>query len=412
MFIFCAPVILLGRKMRNPFFIYSLLLFSLCLNVYLIFVQSAQNWLEGLIQSPYVEFVKPSPPVDEPISSVTSVMSDIPSKNKLSNVESLNDILADIELEIDGYEYNEAIILLKPLPVNLVKRIKTYWLSHSKALINQQQLTEAQRSIVTYLDYVLDDVEFHYLYVEVLNQQGLIKEAIEHAYSIQYYLYELSSQDKSIEHARALAHLEIKKYVQEENWRQLDNFCEQVIPLDPTYMAYYWFLAQAEYQQGFYENALANIEPLLEESNYAVKATALQKKIEQLLRSPTQIPLLKQGEHFIVEGYVNDSSPVSLLIDTGASFSMLSQVAFDDLSEVQDVEYVKSLTLNTAGGIIQADLYQVESFTINDFEVENMQFTVSPIFSSEQDGLLGMNFLRQFKFTINQSEQTLSLERK
>lgn len=396
--------------MKKTFLLYCLLLLSFCLNIYLIFVQSTQHWLNTLMSDTRLDIVA-SPKKFEKSVLVTKPNL-IKSNTEKERLNSSAQALMLIETAIESHDYNNAILLLESLPVSSANRAKKFWLQESQKLINQERFNEAEHSILTYLDYVLDDIDFHYLYIDVLRAQHLFKEAIEHAYSVQYYLYDIPVKNSSINHARMLSQSEIDKYFQQENWMRLSRLCEELLLLDPQNVNLYWFLAQAEYQQGFYEEALASIEMLLEEPNFAIKAKALQDEIQQALQSPSQIPLIKRGEHFFVKGYVNDSDLVSLLIDTGASFSMLSQERFDKLSQYQEVTYIKTLTLNTAGGIIQADLYQVERFTVGDFYVDNMQFTVSPMFSSEDDGLLGMNFLRLFKFTINQNNQTLTLENK
>lgn len=313
---------------------------------------------------------------------------------------------------IDVFDYHEAIFLLEALSANEAIVIKQYWMDHSKAQIRQKAFNDAEYSLNAFLEYELDNVDFHNLYVDALLKQSRFKEAIEHAYSMQYYLFDLPIKFSSIEHARDLAQIEIEKHTLHENWFALASFCKEVIALDPQNMNFYWVLAKAQYHQEDYDSAQFNIEFLFEDPNFSVKAKTLQKKIDAMLLSPEEVPLDKQGEHFIVKGYVNDSASVNLLIDTGASVSMLSQERFNELSAYQSLEYVKTLTLNTAGGEIQAELYRVPLFSIEGYSVENMLFTVSPDFTSVHDGLLGMNFLRQFKFSINQDRETLSLEKK
>lgn len=373
----------------------------------MIFVQSIQQWLNELIESPQIEKVIPN----QHEQTARKLLEQGAVHEASIASEPSDEAINLIKTAINAREYTEAIILLKPLSIEELKLVKSYWLSHSRLLLSQSLLEEAQVAITSYLDYVVDDIDFHYLYVDLLREKREIRAAIEHAYSMQYYLYDMATKDHSIEYARQLSQLEIEKLVNQENWTALEIFCEDLLQLDPQHSAFYWFLAQAEYQQGLYEDALLNISFLLEGSNFEVKAKALQAEIEALLRVPTLVPLIKKGEHFIVEGYVNNST-VNLLLDTGASISMLSQEAFDELSQYNEIEYIKPLSLNTAGGVIEAGLYQVPSFTVGDFEVENMQFTVNSAFSSEDDGLLGMNFLRLFKFSIDQNQETLRLEKK
>ena len=73
-------------------------------------------------------------------------------------------------------------------------------------------------------------------------------------------------------------------------------------------------------------------------------------------------------------------------------------------------------SINTAGGLVQAPIYQFNSFAIDSFAAESyrvsdMQFVVMNLDeNSGGDGLLGMNFLRAFTFQIDQRNNLLLLQ--
>jgi clan AA aspartic protease (TIGR02281 family) len=143
-----------------------------------------------------------------------------------------------------------------------------------------------------------------------------------------------------------------------------------------------------------------------------VKANALLTKIQAALRQPEGIQLTKQGEHFIVQASVNESFTVALMIDTGASISLLSEQAFTEVNQYTQVDYVKELTLSTAGGLVTASIYQAQSLSIQGYVVKDFLFAVSPLIGANNDGLLGMNYLRAFEFTIDQRHNLLILNNK
>jgi predicted aspartyl protease len=113
-----------------------------------------------------------------------------------------------------------------------------------------------------------------------------------------------------------------------------------------------------------------------------------------------------------VQAVMNDTFKVSLMLDTGASISLLSERAFEALSRYSEVVYVKDLQLNTAGGIVTTSIYQVDQFTIQGYTINDFIFAVSPYVGEGNDGLLGMNFLSAFDFYIDQNNNLLILKNK
>lgn len=324
-------------------------------------------------------------------------------------------ILKKIKHAIVIHDYAEAIVLLQrdsPLTTNQRKDVKSFWLELTKTLLNEGRIEASEESIIAYLDYSLDDLDFHQLKVQLLLKQQRVLEAIEHAYSTQYYVYDINTQEQIIDEARMLVQKSLEKHSKEEAWFELSEFCQQVLVFDPQNSRLYWALAQALFHQGSYDEALSNLDVIVDEPNYSVKVQALKSKIEALLQSSEGIALTKQGEHFLVEGYINGNIKVDLLLDTGASISLLSEAIFSDVLRYHDVTFLKNLKLNTAGGIVDAKLYQVNKFAIDNHQVDNLMFAVTPFYEQSNDGLLGMNFLRLFNFHIDQTNQTLFLESK
>lgn len=388
--------------------IYLLILgVSVSLNLYFIFYSHISQTLlplSSLIEPENNLGVMPKAPVYIKSSEQHT------SRESYQQLQIKNIPLQQIKVFITQFDYDEAILGSNRLDRNDMNTVKAFWLAHTKALFEDKKIDLAIESCLVYLDFVLDDFQFHQLYIDILTSKHQINEAIEHAYSVQYYLYDLAIKDKSILVARELVSSEINRLLTAELWIEMNNFCYDVLRFDPNNMHLYWCLAQANYQQGLYDESLDNLSLLLDNPNFSVKAKVLQAKIENQNRLPSAIPLIKQGEHYIVKGYINQNSDINLLIDTGASLSLLSQQRFDALA--YEFTYIKTITLNTAGGIIEAKLYSVEQFSIDNYQVKDMLFAVSDTYQSDNDGLLGMNFLRKFTFAIDQSNQTLMLDYK
>ncbi|MCJ8319049.1 MAG: retroviral-like aspartic protease family protein [Colwellia sp.] len=290
--------------------------------------------------------------------------------------------------------------------------VKRFWLKATKTLIGQKHYSHAENSISAYLAFRSDDSDFLYQQVDLYWQQQLPLLAIKRAYEVQYHVYNEAENRSAINFARELVQQQVETLITNEHWLELSDLVEEVQVFDSQYLNLQWLFARAQYQLGEFDYALNAIQPLLDEPNYKIKARLLLADIEAALRSPQSIPLNRQGEHFIVQGLINDSYNVSLMIDTGASISLLSEPAFNALSQYSDVVYIKDLSLNTAGGQVTASIYQVAEFDIQGYIINDFAFAVSPFVSENNDGLLGMNFLRAFDFHIDQKNSVLILKNK
>jgi len=70
----------------------------------------------------------------------------------------------------------------------------------------------------------------------------------------------------------------------------------------------------------------------------------------------------------------------------------------------------RSGVFNTANGRVRAPVYVLESLSVGDWKVSNLEIGVLDLSGgSAIDGLLGMNFLKHFQFFIDQNEALLRL---
>jgi clan AA aspartic protease (TIGR02281 family) len=324
-------------------------------------------------------------------------------------------IVNKIKSAINGKDYFHANFLIHTLSndhqVELTA-VKQFWLQATQSLIQQNLFTDAEDSINAYLSFQGDDDDFLYQQVDLYWQQQLPLLAIKYAYEVQYHLFNEVEIREAINLARELVKQQAEVLINNNHGLELNALVEEVLLFDPHSLNLQWLFVRAQYQLGEFESARNTIEPLLSQPNYKIKARALLTEIEAALRMPQSVKLTRQGEHFIVQALINDTFDLSLMLDTGASISLISEPAFDVLSQDLDVIYVKDLNLNTAGGTVTASIYQVAEFAIQDYVVSDFIFAVSPYVSEENDGLLGMNFLKFFDFHIDQKNNVLILKNK
>ena len=67
-------------------------------------------------------------------------------------------------------------------------------------------------------------------------------------------------------------------------------------------------------------------------------------------------------------------------------------------------------SFNTANGTVRAPVYKLDSLSVGDWHVKHLEIGVLELAGiSSADGLLGMNFLNNFQFFIDQNEALLRL---
>ena len=127
----------------------------------------------------------------------------------------------------------------------------------------------------------------------------------------------------------------------------------------------------------------------------------------------SRIAMKRMGKHYLLPLLSTRGSQVNLLLDTGASTTLLSSDAFNRFTRGAYARYLGPRIFNTANGLSRGHAYSIPQLTFGPFTLENLEVSVSDAdFGGEFDGLLGMNILQQFTFQIDQQNSELLLNRR
>jgi clan AA aspartic protease (TIGR02281 family) len=125
------------------------------------------------------------------------------------------------------------------------------------------------------------------------------------------------------------------------------------------------------------------------------------------------VPLRRRGQHYLVDLSLNGTSAVTLLIDTGASVTVLKQESFKRLSRNSHYDYLGWRLFNTANGFTRGNIYRAQGLRIGDEQLANVDLAILDFRQDPDiDGLLGMNVLQNFRFQIDQDRELLYLQRR
>jgi clan AA aspartic protease (TIGR02281 family) len=124
------------------------------------------------------------------------------------------------------------------------------------------------------------------------------------------------------------------------------------------------------------------------------------------------VPYEKQGQVVIVEATLNNKTSAKFIVDTGASYTMISSATAKELA-VGNEANSRTVPFQTANGLIQAPLVSLDSIAVAGMEIKNLTAAVHDVIPDGKiAGLLGLNFLTNFRIDIDAQKGVLHLEKK
>ena len=124
------------------------------------------------------------------------------------------------------------------------------------------------------------------------------------------------------------------------------------------------------------------------------------------------VNLKMRGQSVLVPALLNGRTQVSFILDTGASYTIISQATAKSLG-IPLRKNLPTVKFQTANGIISAPLVVLKSFDVGGARVDDLTVAVHDIFPDRSvAGLLGLNFLSHFRMDLDTQERILVLEKK
>ena len=287
-------------------------------------------------------------------------------------------------------------------------------------LISDGEHSRALEVIQTQLRRNSDDVRLLLLEADLLARRLGPADAL----ATYYDLLKLPLSDQQrvtlIDKIEHLANFHIENLRRLKSWDILSDFLEPLWQFDPNQRSYIVPLAEAyafQRLQAPMENVLASLYPddpdvsrirqLLYQSRQQLEEPST--PVEEVSAVAQGTPLRQLGDHYIVRGILNNTQ-VELMIDTGASTTVLTESAFNRIANDTDSSFIGQYRINTAGGQVIAPVYKMNRLNIAGYEVTDLAVVVLGMEDFTQaEGLLGMNFLREFDFRIDQNSAQLFL---
>jgi clan AA aspartic protease (TIGR02281 family) len=311
-------------------------------------------------------------------------------------------------------QFQDAVELFNSSASSLTReRYRSALIQYLNALLRGKDYVRAEQILSAYLDVEYRDADVLSLQATLYWSKGLHRRAIETLYEARSYEHRTPQI--------VLITERIRKYVAEyarqlrasdEQQTQLSLY-EYLVQVEPDHSPYFIALARTQVAQNRLDEARQSL--FLVESDPRVSDEA-QQLLDQIAdtvafsqTTPVAIPLVREGDHFLIEAWINDALQIRLLIDTGASMTVIR----DDILRAAGVSQAATPPLrlfNTANGLVEGAVYRLDNLSVGEQSVANIDVAALELSQLRAaEGLLGMNFLKHFKFFIDQNKPELRL---
>lgn len=126
---------------------------------------------------------------------------------------------------------------------------------------------------------------------------------------------------------------------------------------------------------------------------------------------PSTVPIEIVGNHILVRALLNERETVTLLLDTGATHTMLTPAAAQRAGLQPALPRLTGVLQVVGGRQVRFPLIPLAALGMGEAVVENLQVGILSTFPGRRtvDGLLGGDFLEHFTLTLDYSARRLQL---
>lgn len=332
------------------------------------------------------------------------------------------DLLDSITLLLQRNAYVEVIERYESLQAStdhsLIQQARTKILEHAQQQLKALNFIAAMQLLQNFLLASYRDSDARMLLAEAYLGQKDYLAAIEQLYELRGIAFRPEMLARIKQRIQQVVYKQAELYRKNGDNTGLLVLFQNLTQKEPDHASWFIELAIAQLalddtEAAQYSLALVLSDPYVGEQAQVMLAK-LQPKTSTDLSADTMsqttditgIPLSRMGQSFLVEASSGNNNNLQLLIDTGASITIVTP----EVLQQQGIHYEdtgNTRVFNTANGAVRAPVYMLDSLTVGDWRVEQVEVGVLEL--KGMDGLLGMNFLKHFRFFIDQHASMLRL---
>ena len=339
-----------------------------------------------------------------------------------------DDVLApddEIQQLLSAQDYEGAVgfyeMLQHQADETAVQRARQQLLGHARDLLETRQYRKAEALLQRMLVASWRDVEARILLAELAHRRGEVTAAVEQLYEARGHAWDQETLARLLQRIRGMVNEQVALLQKNASQAGLLELYQRLTQLEPDHAPYFIGLAGAQLELGDVDAARASLELVAQDPDYGVQATSMLANLQQLpderyeeaaavpAAEVAGIPLQRRGTHFLVGARPGRGGSLNLLIDTGASMTIVTPAALQSHG-IHYTDTGRTGIFSTANGRVSAPVYRIGKLAVGDWEVRQLEIGVLDLGNrTDIDGLLGMNFLRHFQFFIDQNRSSLRL---
>jgi clan AA aspartic protease (TIGR02281 family) len=302
-----------------------------------------------------------------------------------------------------------------------MQRARDAILLYAQERVKAQDFAAAARLLQRFLQASYRDADARLLLAEAYYGQQDYLAAIEQMYEAKGAAFRPEMLARITRRIRLVVNAQADLFRQNEDVNGLLDLFQNLTQLEPDYAAWFVELAIAQLALDDRDAAQRSLALVIHDPDVGEQAQAMLMTLQQtptvvhdtdsvaMENEVAGIPLARSGQHFLVDVSPGGGGSLSLLIDTGASMTIVTPGAL----QRQGIRYRdtgRSQVFNTANGPVRAPVYILETLSVGDWYIRELEIGVLELGGHAGiDGLLGMNFLSHFRFFIDQNEPMLRL---
>ncbi|QDP01063.1 TIGR02281 family clan AA aspartic protease [Thalassotalea sp. PS06] len=409
--------------MKSKLIIYlcGLLVLSVGLNTYQFFsrVEQVHSPITALAESLIVPSYTSSPASEKSSSSSDNSQNN---KVRLSLAETpigeatdgnLQLLIATAEQFFNVRQFDSAADIYADIEIQseeAATHLKSEWLTQAYQWLEQKQFTLINNLLENFLAYSSNDEDWLLVKINYFEAIDKKQEAVFLYYELIHNSFDYEKEEMWLSQIHQIAEKQRRSFAHNGAWHEQIDFFEPLLMEEPNYPPYILALSQAFIQLEEFDIADSYLDNISHLTAYQGQVAKLRRQMHSTQTELQAIKLNKINEHFLVNARINKQYRTNLMIDTGASITVLSEAYFNALKNSGDIQVNRQLEINTAAGNQTAYSVIVDHFNIGEHQLEDFEIVVMELPGFEKaDGLLGMNFLKQFKFEIDQENSLLFL---
>ena len=248
--------------------------------------------------------------------------------------------------------------------------------------------------------------------VDILVKDRQYFRAIAQLESLNRYQVDNEDTQQIAQYVKGLIRLTTPLFQTNGRTEALASLYSLLVETEPQIPKWRYELARVLVQMEKTDAALDLLSYILYDAEFGPRASNMYQKIkrELALNGSTRIPVIKHGSQFLVEAVINGVTPAVLLVDTGASITSIERGVLAKAG-VSFIGKSKEL-LQTVNGTVESTLVQLSSLRVGGISLSNVETASIGSLGGQFDGLLGMDILSRYEFSIDQDNRVLLLASK